>query len=310
MNLFAISTVRNEADIIDLNLRYHLRHGVDRFFIIDNGSTDGTTRHLARFGRDSRIQWTRDEGDWHQADALTELARTASRAGADWVMSIDADEFWFPSGGTRSLKQALASCTGDAVQVEVVNFVQDRRHDELRPGLLLSMTYRVARPVGPQEECERLVESREIAYVEMQYPAKVIVRARSEVVFAAGAHVVPGVSPEAPHRTGQIVCLHAPLRARRILDAKAEQGYRCEIAGRGSGEAWHVRRWYRLSGQAGELDREWTANSQARGMLSIDGRDRALVRDLRLRDAVRPFVGLRSLPMTLRGRRRVRGSAG
>lgn len=295
MNLFAISTVRNEADIIELNIRYHLRRGVDRFFIIDNGSIDGTAQRLARLARDSRVEWTRDEGDWHQADAQTELARRAARAGADWVLAIDADEFWTPSAGASSLKEALANCRGDAVQAQVVNFVQDRRQAELRPGLLLSMIYRIETPIGPPEDCQRLVESRQIAYLEMEYPPKVIARASETLAFAAGAHAVMGMSPDALYRTEQIVCLHAPLRARRILESKAEQGHRCEIAGRQPGEAWHVRRWYRLAGQAGELDKEWAANSQTNGILSVGGHNHALVYDTRLRDAVRPFFGLRSL---------------
>lgn len=299
MNLFAISTVRNEADIIDLNVRYHLRQGVDRFLIIDNGSTDGTTQRLARLARDPRVRWSRDAGDWHQAEAQTELARAAARAGADWVMSVDADEFWAPSGAASSLKEALAACQGEAAEVEIVNFVQDRRQRELRPGLLLSMVYRVATPIGPAQDCERLVESREIAFVEMQYPPKMIARAHESLSFSSGAHTIPGLPPDAVRRSDRIVCLHAPLRARQILESKAEQGHRCEIAGRPPGEAWHVRRWFRLSGQAGQMDSEWNANSQMGGMLSLDGRDRALVRDLRLREAVRPFCGLRSVPSRL-----------
>jgi hypothetical protein len=289
MRLFAIATVRNESDIIGLNVRYHLWRGVDRFFIVDNGSTDGTTECLSRLARDRRVSWTRDDGPWHQAEAQTELARTAARAGADWVVSIDADEFWTPAGRGDSLQRALADCRGEAVRVPVVNFVQDRRAGDLRPGLVLSMVYRVASPVGPPEACEQLVEAGEIAYVEMEYSPKVIARASEAMGFITGAHGVAGLTPIEVVATDRIVCLHAPLRARSILESKAEQGQRCEAAGRLPGEAWHVRRWYRLADQPGALDAEWAANSQRDGTLQVGGREHRLVRDTRLRDAVRRF---------------------
>ena len=38
--------VRNEADIIEDNLRYHRAQGVDFFIALDNGSTDGTLEIL------------------------------------------------------------------------------------------------------------------------------------------------------------------------------------------------------------------------------------------------------------------------
>ena len=32
--------VRNEADIVRLNILHHLSSGVDRFLVVDNGSSD------------------------------------------------------------------------------------------------------------------------------------------------------------------------------------------------------------------------------------------------------------------------------
>ena len=49
MKLAMTLIVRNEADIIEDNLRYHRAQGVDFFIVLDNGSTDGTVEILERY---------------------------------------------------------------------------------------------------------------------------------------------------------------------------------------------------------------------------------------------------------------------
>jgi hypothetical protein len=101
--------VRNEADIIDANLRHHLARGVDYFVVTDNSSDDGTREILQRwvdaglmevFDETAEDFWSRAHG-W-----VTRMARVAAeRHGADWVLHADADEFWMPATGC--LKRAF-----------------------------------------------------------------------------------------------------------------------------------------------------------------------------------------------------------
>ena len=62
MQLWAVMIVRNEVDILALNVLHHLSMGVDRFLIVDNGSTDGTGAVLGLLSRDWPIRWTIDPG--------------------------------------------------------------------------------------------------------------------------------------------------------------------------------------------------------------------------------------------------------
>jgi len=98
----------NEEDILDAHLAFHLNAGVDLVLAIDNGSTDATGEILESYARDGHVELTRDDGVLDQAEWVTRLARRASTEfGADWVINSDADEFYWPRGGT--LKEVLSA---------------------------------------------------------------------------------------------------------------------------------------------------------------------------------------------------------
>jgi len=109
MKLVQTLVVRDEADIVDVQIRYHLNAGVDFVVATDHQSVDGTTEILESYARDGvlrRISVTdavMQDGPWR-----TRMARlAATEHGADWVLNTDADEFWMPRAGT--LKEVLGS---------------------------------------------------------------------------------------------------------------------------------------------------------------------------------------------------------
>jgi hypothetical protein len=101
--------VRDEADIMDAQIAFHLSAGVDFVIATDHRSEDGTTEILQGYAREGHLRLIREEADRvRQADLVTRMARlAASEHGADWVINSDADEFWWPRAGT--LKEALAA---------------------------------------------------------------------------------------------------------------------------------------------------------------------------------------------------------
>jgi hypothetical protein len=100
---------RDEADIVDAQLEYHLNAGVDFVIATDNLSQDGTTEILESYARAGQLHLIREDGEYlRQADWITRMGRiAATEFGADWVIHSDADEFWWPRGD--SLKDVLAS---------------------------------------------------------------------------------------------------------------------------------------------------------------------------------------------------------
>ena len=110
MKLAMTLMVRNEADVIEDNLRFHRAQGVDFFIILDNGSTDGTLKMLESYERAGILSVVSMPGPLLKVlrEGTTQIGRMAHEMGADWVIHNDADEFWWPVTGSN-LKESLAA---------------------------------------------------------------------------------------------------------------------------------------------------------------------------------------------------------
>ncbi len=125
MKLVMTLLVRDEADIVDAQIAYHLGAGVDLVVATDNRSEDETTEILERYARDGVLHLIREPGDdLRQSEWVTRMARLAATDfGADWIVNADADEFWLARGATlKELFAAVPSRFG-AVRGAWRNFV-------------------------------------------------------------------------------------------------------------------------------------------------------------------------------------------
>ena len=109
MKLVMTLLARDEADIVDAQIKFHLNAGVDFVIATDNRSQDGTTEILESYAKAGQLHLIREDDEYlRQAEWVTRMGRlAASEFGADWVIHSDADEFWWPRGD--SLKDVLAS---------------------------------------------------------------------------------------------------------------------------------------------------------------------------------------------------------
>ena len=125
MRLIMTLLVRDEEDILEENLDFHLSRGVDFFVVTDNLSVDGTPAILERYCRKGLVQVIKETADdYSQHKWVTRMARLAVNDYlADWVINNDADEFWWPEN-TQNLKDHLAAVPNDtmAITVERANF--------------------------------------------------------------------------------------------------------------------------------------------------------------------------------------------
>ncbi len=207
MKLVMTLLVRNEADIVEANLDYHLAQGVDFVIVTDHGSSDGTAELLRPYERAGVAEVLREDGEeHHQGVRVTRMARLAlSRHGADWVIHNDADEFWWPLSG--SLRDVFASIPADYGQIEV-----QRRNFLPRPdcaGPFASrLLYRDARSLngegGPLEP-------------------KVAHRAHPDIVVAPGNHSISGADLR-PAPAGELLeIFHFPMRSYEQFERKVLQ---------------------------------------------------------------------------------------
>ena len=89
-----VLVVRDEVDVLRVCVLHHLFAGCERVLVLDNGSTDGTVTVLRRLAERLPLSWSSDAGPYRQAEFATGLASEAASLGADWVLPLDADEFW------------------------------------------------------------------------------------------------------------------------------------------------------------------------------------------------------------------------
>src|SRR5262249_38014791 len=95
--------VRDEADIIGDQIRFHLDRGVDHVVATDHDSADGTTEILRDYERQGRLTLFGRSGTIQQSAWVTHMARfAAAELHADWVINSDADEFWWSRNGSTA----------------------------------------------------------------------------------------------------------------------------------------------------------------------------------------------------------------
>lgn len=107
---------RNEHPYVLEWIAHHQALGVERFYIADNVSDDGTSEllhALDALGVVRRIPFASTPGQAPQLPAYAELLG-AHACDEDWVAVIDADEFIVPTGGAHSLAEVLAPLAAQA----------------------------------------------------------------------------------------------------------------------------------------------------------------------------------------------------
>jgi Glycosyl transferase family 2 len=272
--------VRDERDIVEQHLAFHRAAGVDAMIVTDHASTDGTEEVLARHERDGYVTLIREpEGPFGQREWVTRMARLAATDhGADWVINSDADEFWWPRGGSLGDVLGAVPRRYGIAQSFVRHFVPVA--DDGRP-FAERMTYRLS-PTAPVND-----------------PAspwrpyrKVIHRAAPEIELVEGGHAVRSAELRPLRGWYAIECLHFPLRTPAQVERKGrawgdavEKFYAGAMVSRAPGTAYHAVQ--HEAAARGETDAYYASLAIPPDELAAGVGAGLLAEDTRVRDTLR-----------------------
>jgi Glycosyl transferase family 2 len=274
MKLVVTVLARDEADVIDAQLAFHLNAGADFVIATDNNSRDGTTDVLQRYEREGVLHLIREPAEGlRQGEWVTRMARLAATDfGADWVINADADEFWWPRGG--SLKDVLAAVPEPfgVLQGFWRSFVPRPDDGELFAERMTARLSQLA-PINDPTSFYRPV-------------VKVVHRADPHVTVARGNHALASSGLRTLTTWHPIEVLHFPLRSRAQWMRKVElQGDAFTKHIERSGTGYHLKAYDALhSGRIEEQHASLVVGDDALHRGLAEG---SLVVDTRLRDALR-----------------------
>lgn len=261
MRIAAHLGVKDEIELIEAALAHLARIGVDQIIVCDMSSTDGTERVLARHeGRAFeviRLSDTEPDDFAGWASANLEKIRNVD---ADWIVFLDADEFWLPASGSLKRLAGLDAC--DLLAVDRYN-VPLAAEGALLPEPPEPSRYAdallIVEPVPAFREV--LQQSEDEAWIRAVPMGKVMVRPSCVGALTIGMHDVVPPPGRALRRAkaDDVVIAHLPFTTRARFKAKVEnirKVFDVHDAFFADRMAWHWRRWVELA-RAGKIDAEF-----------------------------------------------------
>tara|TARA_R100001377_G_scaffold71190_1_gene46755 strand:- start:458 stop:1243 length:786 start_codon:yes stop_codon:yes gene_type:complete len=138
--LSVVAVMKDERKNLKEWIDFHLKVGVEHFYLYDNGSSDGSTEVLSPYIESGQVTYSYNTMDMCQMSCYFN-AVTAFRDQSRWMAFIDLDEFLYsPKGDLKEQLKGFEQFPGIAVN-EV--FYGSNGH-ETRPadGVLLNYTKR------------------------------------------------------------------------------------------------------------------------------------------------------------------------
>jgi glycosyltransferase involved in cell wall biosynthesis len=247
----AVLGVKDELELLPECMSSLARIGVERVFAIDCGSTDGSREWLGAHAGDHFEVHDFDDRDADAAAWERLNLRLACGSGADWVLFLDADEFWIPATGR------LSGCAG---------LSDSDVHQVPRYNVPLGMEGALAGPrgvPGPADELllivepvpdfrSRLASEPELPWIRGVPAPKIMARPDRLAGLDDGGHAMRGhQGAELRLRIpDDLLIAHLPFTTADRFQRKLDNIRRVfEIHDDYFGEhlAWHWRRWLALA---------------------------------------------------------------
>lgn len=240
--------VRNEEDILEQNIRFHLSQGVDFIVATDNASVDRTPEILERYQRLGVLVYrvepahTKEQNKW-----VSRMAKEAVEIyGATHLFHNDADEFWYARTG--SLKHVLPN-KDQIFLVSRYNFLPSLTASEQH---FQNFNYLVKKPINLYE----LPAAEAIAKVPYGRIGPKVMTTNDFVELPMGNHDIVGKPQVRRHPTNAVKIYHFPIRSYKQFERKVIEAGTAYSSGphARNRNGWHWKGWYKMY-QAGELEK-------------------------------------------------------
>jgi hypothetical protein len=271
MKLVMTLLVKDEEDILEANLDYHLAQGIDHIIVTDNNSTDRTGEILASYQQRGLVTVINEpEKAYNQAKWVTKMARLAYiEHNADWVINSDADEFWWPlSGNIKTILETIPS-EYSLVDVPRINFLPRPQTNENSP-FYLEMVFR------------DVVSEDDVAEHHDRLQGKVCHRSSPDIEVQQGNHRASAPGFILLENRTPLVIFHFPLRSYSQFEKKIVNGGQAyEESDLPENMGAHWREQYKLW-QKGELSSVYQQKSFTDEEIATKITEGEAIRDLRL----------------------------
>lgn len=259
---------RNEADILEANLCFHLSHGVDFIVVTDNGSTDKTQHILEKYAKKGVLAYRIvSDHTISQAKWVSEMAKIAvTEYGATHLFHCDTDEFWYPKSGSL---QTFLPNDDEIFNVSLLNYLPESK-------------YIVANPID-QVDARNTVGSHN--YFLYRYPTKVITSAKYTNIVQ-GNHDIKTRHAVVRMNVNHVLIHHFPIRSYEQFKKKVIQTGSAYLKNRKKTKTmgWHSRSWFSLY-KKGKLKREYQKLCLTDRILDLKGAD--IIRSARVPLSIR-----------------------
>ena len=246
--------VRDEEDIVEKNIEFHLSQGVDFIIATDNGSVDGTKDILNTYVRQGKLLLIEEPSqDYAQSDWVNRMAKLAvEEHQANYIFHCDADEFW--SAGSRNIKAEIAIGKENVLIVPLTNvLLRSRSMQEHFPE---DSAYAVINPLAANNL--ELDSAQENLYL-FEYPPKVIFSTADGLFdVVQGNHDIVTNGFVRKGKSIDIRIYHFPVRSYHHFQQKVINGgssYERNLR-LGKSVGFHWRRWFN-SYKKGNLYQEY-----------------------------------------------------
>jgi glycosyltransferase involved in cell wall biosynthesis len=262
MRIIAYLGVKDEVELIEGTIKHLRAIGVDLIIAVDSRSTDGTAEILKSYESKDNF-WFFQMDDLGRDDTeqvwLRRNMEIIKSAKADWVILLDADEYWLPLSG--SLKDCSDLGSSDVLRVDRFNVPVQQHSGVMLPDELIRSRYsEIFLFVEPIPNFQaQLQQDPHTAWIQGVPNTKVMARANQMAGWTVGMHDAIATDDAQLRRSNaaDLIIAHLPFTTFSRFARKVENirgvfarfdAYFPEQMG------WHWRRWVRLAdeGRLGE----------------------------------------------------------